>query len=84
VIAAPPPVLRAWGVELSRLGSWSHEGSSWSHLDYPENEGEVQVLEQFSSQVEKAIEVRDRVFPQRSGELLSEEERREVWALVNN
>jgi hypothetical protein len=84
VVSAPPPVLRSWGVELTGLGSWSHEGSSWTHLDYPQNDGEVQVLEQFSSQVEKAIEVRNRLFPQRSGELLPEEDRRQVWAVVNS
>ena len=83
VIASPPPVLRKWGVELSDLGSWTHEGSSWSHLDYPQKEVEVQVLDHFSSQVEKAVEVHDRLFPGRSGERLAEDERRQVWELVS-
>jgi hypothetical protein len=83
VIASPPPVLRTWGVELSDLGSWSHQGSSWADLDYPQKDGEVQVLEQFPSRVEKAIEMRNRLFPGRSGERLLEDERRQVRQLVD-
>jgi hypothetical protein len=78
VVASPPPVLRKWGVELSGLGSWSHEGSSWTELDYPQNEGEVQVLKDFSTRVAKAVEVRNRLFPSQPGERLSEEDRRQV------
>jgi hypothetical protein len=48
VLAAPPPVLRAWGVALSDPGSWSREGTSWSYLDDPKNEGEVRVLDDFA------------------------------------
>jgi hypothetical protein len=81
VIASPPPVLRAWGVDL---GSRTGLGSNWSHPDDPQEDGEVQVLEHFSSQVEKAVEERDRLFPGRSGEQLSEDERRQVRALVNH
>ena len=83
VIASPPPVLRNWGVELSDLGSWSHHGSSWSELDYPQNEGEVQVLDHFSSLVENAVEVRNRLFPGRSGERLPEDDKRQVWQLLD-
>jgi hypothetical protein len=82
VIAAPPPVLRKWGVDLSALGSWSDRGSSWTELDYPQNDGEVQVLEHFSERVENAVEVRDRLFPARSEERLSEDDRRQVWDAI--
>jgi hypothetical protein len=84
VIASPPPVLRNWGVGLSDLGPWSHQGSSWAELNYPENEGEVQVLDDFSRHVEKAVEVRNRLFPGRWGERLSEDDRRQVWQLVDS
>lgn len=84
VIASPPPVLRQWGVELSRLGLSSHEGSSWADLSDPGNDGEVHVLDHFSARVEKAVDVRNRMFPGRSGEHLPEDDRRQVWPLVNS
>jgi hypothetical protein len=83
MIASPPPVLRSWGVELSDLGSRSDQGSSWAKLDYPHNEGEVQVLDHFSGRVEKAVEVRNRLFPGRSGERLPEDDKRQVWQLID-
>jgi hypothetical protein len=83
VIASPPPVLRKWGVELNDLGTWSHQGSSWAELDYPQNEGEVQVLEHFSGRVEKAVQVRNRLFPDQLEERLSEDDRRQVWQLID-
>ena len=63
VIAAPPPVLRAWGVDLSDLGTWSHEGRSSEYLDYPANVGEVQVLDDFDSMLATAQAARTRAFP---------------------
>jgi hypothetical protein len=84
VIASPPPVLRNWGVELSDLGSWPHQGSSWAELDHPQNEGEVQVLDHFSRRVENTVEVRNQLFPGRSGERLSEDDRRKVWQLLDS
>jgi hypothetical protein len=82
VLAAPPPVLRAWGVELSDLGDWSHEGTSWSHLDYPEKAGEVQVLDQFASRVTAAVATRKRLFPDGGTQRLPEEDRAQIWAEV--
>jgi hypothetical protein len=82
VIASPPPVLRKWGVDLSGLGSWSHQGSSWAELDYPQKEGEVQVLEHFGARVENAVEIRNRLFPAQSGERLTEDDRRQIWQVI--
>jgi hypothetical protein len=83
VIASAPPVLRKWGVELSHLGSASHEGSRWAEPDHLQNDGEVHVLDHFSERVEKAVEVRNRVFPGRSAERLPEDDRRQVRQLID-
>jgi hypothetical protein len=82
VLASPPPVLRKWGVDLSGLGSWSRQGSSWAELDYPQQEGEVQVLQHFTERVEKAVEIRNRLFPAQSGERLTEDDRRQILQLI--
>jgi hypothetical protein len=80
MLSAPSAVLKTWGVEVSLLGTWSSAGSSWSYLDYPEKEGEVQVLENFSSHVERAIAARNHLFPGQEGEQLPEEDRRRIWS----
>ena len=49
IIAAPPSVLRTWGVDLSGLGSSSRDGVSVEHMDYPAKVGEVQVLHDFDA-----------------------------------
>jgi hypothetical protein len=84
VIASPPPVLRKWGVELSHLGSGPHEGSSGRGPDHSQNDDEVHVLDHFSARVEKAVEVRNRVFPGRSGERLPEDDSRQVRQLIDS
>ena len=81
VLAAPPPVLRIWGVELSGLGDWSHEGSSSSELD-SERMGEVQVLDQFAARVSAAVATRARLFPDSGTQRLPEEDRAQIWAEV--
>ena len=65
---------------MSELGTWSSEGSSWSYLDYPEKEGEVQVLDNFSSHVERAIAARSRLFAGREQEQLPDEDKRRIWS----
>jgi hypothetical protein len=67
-------------VELSRLELWSRQGTSAAELDYPKNEGEVQILDQFASRVEHAVRARASLFPGQEGRPLAEEERRQVWA----
>jgi hypothetical protein len=79
ILAAPPPVLRVWGVELADLGNWSYKGSDWSYLDYPDKTGEIQVLDDFTTMVDSAREVRARLFPGRAGNRLTEEERTQIW-----
>jgi hypothetical protein len=80
VIAAPPPVLRSWGVELSDLGTWSDEGRSWEYLDYPDKVGEVQVLDDFDSMLATAQAARTRAFPDAANRRLTEDERSEILA----
>ncbi len=79
ILAAPGPVLKTWGVELSQLGDRMYEGSSHSELDYPTNDGEVQVLDDFNSHVERAITLRARLFPDAASRQLSEEEKQVMW-----
>jgi hypothetical protein len=79
ILAAPGPVLKTWGAELSQLGNWMHEGSDYSELDYPKNDGEVQVLDDFDSHVERAITLRTRLFPNAASRHLSEEEKQVIW-----
>lgn len=80
IVAAPPPVLRAWGVELSDLGSWSHEGSSWSFLDAPKNEAEVHVLDDFAAQTAKAVSLRGELFPGQEQRSLTDDEKQQIWS----
>jgi len=82
VLSAPSAVLKTWGVDVSELGTRSHEGSSWSYLDYPKKEGEVQVLDSFSHLVERAISARDLLFPGRERQRLPEEDRRQIWSVL--
>jgi hypothetical protein len=79
VIAAPPPVLRTWGVDLSGLGTLSHEGRSWEYLDYPAKVGEVQVLDDFDSMLSAAQAARTRLFPDAANRRLTEDERSQIW-----
>jgi hypothetical protein len=80
VMAAPPPVLRGWGVDLSNLGRQAQPGMQWeTYLDHPETTGEVQVIGDFTSQVDAAISVRNQMFPGRDDGPLTEEERAQVW-----
>jgi hypothetical protein len=80
MLSAPSAVLKTWGVEVSELGTRSSEGSSWSYLDYPDKEGEVQVLDNFSSHVERAITARSHLFPGREQEQLPVEDKRRIWS----
>ena len=80
VVAAPPPVLRTWGVDLSDLRTWSHEGSSAHSLDYPAKVGEVQVLDDFDAMVAKAQLARSRVHPGAANRKLTADERSDIWA----
>jgi hypothetical protein len=80
MLSAPSAVLKTCGVEVSELGTRSHEGSSWSYLDYPEKDGEVQVLDNFSSHVERAISARSHLFTGREREQLPEEDKRRIWS----
>ena len=77
VIAAPPPVLRGWGVELSQLGRWSPEGERSTELDYPKNGGEVQILDDFADRVETAMATGSSFSRPRTSSL-SEDDRRQV------
>jgi hypothetical protein len=79
IIAAPPPVLRTWGVDLSDVGAWSHEGMSWASLDYPAKVGEVQVLHDFDTMLATAQAARARVFPDAVNRRLTEDERSQIW-----
>jgi hypothetical protein len=81
VMAAPPPVLRQWGVELSNLGQPLHHGLDWSYLDYPEKSGEVHVIDDLTTQVETAVALRRRLFPEKGEVPLTLEERIRVWTL---
>ena len=80
ILAAPAPVLKTWGVDLSQLGGRMYEGSSHSELDYPANDGEVQVFDGFSSHVERAVTLRSQLFPDAASRQLSEEEKTVMWA----
>jgi hypothetical protein len=80
VMAAPPPVLREWGVALSTLGQAMYDGMDWSYLDDPGSSGEVQVIDGFATQVEAALTVRNRLFPDKGETPLTQEERAQVWA----
>jgi hypothetical protein len=83
ILAAPGPVLKAWGVELSQLGDRMYEGSSHTELDYPKNDGEVQVLDGFDAQVERAVALRNQLFPDSANRQLSEEEKQLMWTTTH-
>jgi hypothetical protein len=81
VIAAPPPVLRGWGVALSGLaspGDGGNEGDAEA-LDRPKWTGEVQLVEDLGERSSRAVEARERLFPGRAHEELVDEERRRLW-----
>jgi hypothetical protein len=80
VLAAPSPVLREWGFEASRLGRRWYRGSDAIELDHPTDEGEIQVLKDFSGELARAQAARESLFPGRAAERLTEEERALVWS----
>ncbi|HET7486951.1 MAG TPA: hypothetical protein VFJ85_03420 [Acidimicrobiales bacterium] len=80
VVAAPAPVLRAWAVDLTRMGEWLRRGSSEVELDWPTSNGEVQVFPDFEARVAAARSARERLFPGRAHQELAPEERQLVWA----
>lgn len=47
VMAGAAPVLRQWALELSKLGTRCFDGKDEVELDWPRNDGEVQILEDF-------------------------------------
>jgi hypothetical protein len=79
VVAAPPPVLRMWGVQTSALDRHSRRGTDVAELDYPTSNGEVQVLDDFEARVSNARTARESLFPGRSNEELTDDERAQVW-----
>ena len=82
VIAAPPPVLRGWGVALSLLatpGFGGNEGDA-EILDRPGGNGEVQLIDDFADRVSRALRARERLFPGREHQDLDEDERCRVWS----
>jgi hypothetical protein len=79
ILAAPGPVLKNWGFELSQLGDRMYEGTSYTELDYPKNDGEVQVLDNFDIRVERAVNLRNQLFPDAANRQLAEEEKQEIW-----
>jgi hypothetical protein len=81
VVAAPPPVLRMWGVQTFTLGRHSRRGTDVAELDYPTGNGEIQVLDDFDARVSSARTARERLFPGRCNEELTEGERRQIWEL---
>ena len=80
ILAAPGPVLKTWGVDLSQIGQWMREGSGYAELDYPKNDGEVQVLDGFAGRVERAMSLRNELFPNDAGGQLSTEDKQKIWA----
>ncbi len=81
-MAAPPSVLRRWGLELSYLGEASHRGMDYAELDWPRSEGEVQIFDDFERRVVRARAARSRLFPGRAHQELSDDERAAVWRLT--
>lgn len=79
VLAAPAPMLRSWGVDLSGLGTWSYEGRSWEYLDYPAKTREVRVFDDFDSILVAAEEALARVLPGSTGRRLTDDERSRIW-----
>jgi hypothetical protein len=83
VLAAPPPVLRFWGVALSDLGGRTHENMSWSSPNDPANSGEVQVLDEFEQRVSAAMTSRAQLFPGRENQRLTEPDRSRIWEAMD-
>jgi hypothetical protein len=79
VLAAPAPVLREWGAILIRLGDSLHYGMDYMQLDWPGNDGEVQVFNDFQQRVSRAVAARERLFPGRPHSELNDEERQQVY-----
>ena len=80
VIAAPAPVLRTWGVELSGLQSSSRERVIGEYLEDPAKVGEVQMLHDFDAMLATAQAARARAFPDAADRRLTEVERSQLWA----
>lgn len=83
VLSAPPPVLKAWAVELADIGSRWYRGADSTYLDHAGSEGEVQVFDQFAAMVDRAIETRRRLYPGSERRALSDDERKHVWATAS-
>ena len=84
VLAGPPPVLREWGVDVSSLGQFLHEGETSEYLDYSgSRSGEVQILGAFSEKVQRAISARRRLFPESGNSKLPEGDRRRIWSAAS-
>lgn len=85
VLAAPPPVLQWWAVDLSQVGTRCYRGSDYRTLEHPatrHGEGEVQVFEHFVSMVAEATATRQRLFPDASRRALLDDERSAIWAAL--
>ncbi|MGO9557948.1 MAG: hypothetical protein ACLPYW_02515 [Acidimicrobiales bacterium] len=81
VVAAPAPVLRQWGVDVSRTGGQFYEGSDEEELDWPRKRDEIQVLEKFHERLKSARAKRETLFPGRAHEALSDDEHRLLWGI---
>jgi hypothetical protein len=81
VVAAPAPVLRQWGVGVSRTGEQFYNGSNEEMLEWPRGRGEIQVLEKFHARLESAQAKREELFPGRAHEGLSDDEHRLLWGV---
>jgi hypothetical protein len=79
VFAAPPAVLRAWGMALCTIGEHFWDGSDYTELDWPASTGEVQVFPDFTERVRRAATVRARLYPGRGHHELEQMEREAIW-----
>jgi hypothetical protein len=79
VLAAPPPVLRAWGLSLGQLGERFWRRSDHAELNWPASTGEVQVFPDFADRVDRAATARASLYPRRIHEELTAVEREVVW-----
>jgi hypothetical protein len=75
------PTLKNWAVWLSTLGERSFQGMSYTELDWPDRNGEFQVFRDFDARVSQAKVNRQRLFPGREHDVLSDGERQVVWRL---
>jgi hypothetical protein len=83
VLSAPAPVLREWGVTLVLLGDRLHYGMDYTELDWPGNNGEVQIFNDFQQRVSRAIVARESLFPGRAHSELNREERQQIYDLTD-